>query len=167
MRKMLLSLCALLSFWFVVGPAIAQNQALRKYTPGPKPDSLGTGYYVVDSDDPISSEYWRPRYNFVDTTFQAYTWHRILAGPSSFLPVRPGTPNPVYWRMFGSDTTDNTFAGPIPIGFTFNFYNVNYDSLYLSSNGFIGFGNIQRATGLDGPPFTMNPAAGGNGCMPN
>ena len=167
MRKMLLSLCALVSFWFVVGPAIAQNQALRKYTPGPKPDSLGTGYYVVDSDDPISSEYWRPRYNFVDTTFQAYTWHRILPGPNSFLPPRPGTPNPVYWRMFGSDTTDNTFAGPIPIGFTFNYYNQNYDSLYLSSNGFIGFGTFARATGLDGPAFTMNPAAGGNGCMPN
>lgn len=163
MRKMLLSLCTLFAIWFAVSPASAQDQPLRKWIPSPRPDSLGTGYYVVDSDDPISSEYWRPRYNFVDTNYQPYTWHRILAGPRSFLPIPPNQPQPVFWRSMSGDTTDNTFAGPIPLGFTFNFYNKNYDSCYLSSNGYIGFGNYVRATGGDGPAYYNKTV----GCLPS
>lgn len=35
--------------------------------------------------------------------------------------------------------TDDAFAGPFPIGFTFNFYGVNYTNFYVSANGYIGF----------------------------
>jgi len=36
--------------------------------------------------------------------------------------------------------TDDSFAGPFPIHFSFNFYGVNYTQFYVSSNGYIGFG---------------------------
>ncbi|MBX7149987.1 hypothetical protein K1X84_00005, partial [bacterium] len=35
--------------------------------------------------------------------------------------------------------SDDSFAGPFPIGFSFNFYGTTYDSFYVSSNGFLGF----------------------------
>ena len=43
----------------------------------------------------------------------------------------------------GTDTginEDDEVAGPISIGFTFNYYGIDYTQLYISSNGWIGFG---------------------------
>lgn len=36
--------------------------------------------------------------------------------------------------------TDDNFAGPFPIGFSFNYYGTPYTQFYVGSNGFIGFG---------------------------
>lgn len=44
---------------------------------------------------------------------------------------------------------DDGFAGPFPIGFSFNFYGVIYDSFYVSSNGFIGFKGPDSTDGFD------------------
>ncbi len=37
--------------------------------------------------------------------------------------------------------TDDSFAGPFPIGFAFPFYGTNWTQFYVSSNGFISFGS--------------------------
>ncbi len=154
MRKLVLLLCGCIFSIVFTQRSIAQVHIDAKYHPVP-PATLGTGYYVIDNSDPVPLP-WHPIPNFVDTTYQPYLWHRVLNGPHSFLP----TPNPVwYWQSINGDSTNNTFCGPIPLGFEFNFYGNNYDSVYLSSNGYIGFGNWNRAIGNDGPAFS----AGGGG----
>jgi YVTN family beta-propeller protein len=35
---------------------------------------------------------------------------------------------------------DDGYAGPIPIGFTFNYYSVDYSELYIGTNGYVSFG---------------------------
>jgi gliding motility-associated-like protein len=35
--------------------------------------------------------------------------------------------------------TDDAFGGPYPIGFTFNYYGINYTNFFISANGYIGF----------------------------
>lgn len=59
----------------------------------------------------------------------------------------PGGPS-YAWEEIGATGTqvqgwtsyDDGYAGPIPIGFTFNYYGVDYDELYVGSNGFVSFG---------------------------
>src|SRR5258708_1030234 len=97
---------------FFMGTSFAQ---LRKATP--VADASGENYYAIDSDDPITDARWHPTYNFVDTNYRHDEWHRIYPGSKS-IPV--SQPQGVAWH--GLDTTENTFAGPIPIGFSFNFY---------------------------------------------
>jgi YVTN family beta-propeller protein len=41
----------------------------------------------------------------------------------------------------GWNSYNNGFAGPIPIGFNFEFYGVSYNQLYVGSNGYVSFGN--------------------------
>jgi len=122
-----------------------------------EPNVLPTGYYVVDSDDNAPLP-WRPNPIFLDTLYQPFTWYRIKNGARQFFPgdrpfhyfYRPdqflaSPPNLPWTASPTMDTVDNCMAGPIPIGFTFNFYNDagtidgGYDSLFISSNGFIGF----------------------------
>lgn len=62
-----------------------------------------------------------------------------------------GTPARVY------DSTDNAFAGPIPIGFPFYFNGVRYDSFYVSSNGVVAFSNRRYIYGLDGRRVQLDP----------
>ncbi|HZV13301.1 MAG TPA: FlgD immunoglobulin-like domain containing protein [Candidatus Kapabacteria bacterium] len=159
MRKILLSLCTFVVFGLLANLAVAQNpDPARKWIPAP-PSTLGTGYYVVDSYDAANAP-WRPTYSFNDTLYQYKLglWNHIANGPRSFI-VPPGQKPPVYWHNIGGDTTNNTFAGPIPIGFNFNFYGNDYDSVYLSSNGYIGFGGYARASGSDGPSYATNKVA--------
>ncbi|HYM21321.1 MAG TPA: FlgD immunoglobulin-like domain containing protein [Candidatus Kapabacteria bacterium] len=107
-----------------------------------EPNILSTGYYVVDSDDNAPKP-WRPDYFFLDTTFQPFTWIRIQNGPRQLR--QPPNGNYYFWSPDQTanpntmDTTNNCLAGPIPIGFTWNFYGQNYDSVTISSNGYIGF----------------------------
>lgn len=112
-----------------------------------EPNVLSTGYYVVDSDDDASPP-WRPNYFFVDTNYQPVTWTRIANGPRQF--VAPGRffYNPHQWQdIVNMDSADNAIAGPMPIGFTYNFYGIDYDSVYISTNGFIGFRPYAEAIG--------------------
>lgn len=139
-------------------PCAHAQTPLRKWAPLPRPDSLNTGYYVVDSDDPLPNAGMKPSYNFVDTLFQPTTWQRIYPGP---LAVPAGKPQ-VFWNANSTDTIEDVFAGPIPLGFSFNYYTNNFDSVYLSSNGYLGFGTYARATGNDGPGFTAKTP----GCFP-
>ncbi|MEP7233800.1 MAG: T9SS type A sorting domain-containing protein [Ignavibacteriota bacterium] len=121
-----------------------------------EPNVLSTGYYVVDSDDNAPTP-WRPNYFFIDTLFQPYTWYRIKNGPQqSLIGDRPlhyfydptgrtyngPLPGQGWTNVTTMDSTNDAMAGPIPIDFGalgFNFYGDRCDSLFISSNGFIGF----------------------------
>ena len=73
----------------------------------------------------------------------------------------------------GGDSTNNTYAGSvptgftsgngIPIGFAFNYFSEDRDSVYLSANGYIGFGNFFNAQGIDGPAYSTFAT----GALPN
>jgi hypothetical protein len=115
-----------------------------------EPSILSTGYYVVDSYDNAPLP-WRPNYFFIDTTYQPITWTRVINGPSQFGRLGYFFYDPTHLlNPPAMDTVDNAIAGPMPIGFTFNFYAGNYDSVYVSSNGYIGFGPWARATANPG-----------------
>lgn len=49
----------------------------------------------------------------------------------------PYTPNPPGGTSVA--LADDNSSGALPIGFTFNYYGVNYNNFYISSNGYIGF----------------------------
>ncbi len=126
-----------------------------------EPNILSTGYYAVDSDDDVPTP-WRPNYFFVDTLFQPFSWRRIASGPSQI-----GSIYPYYFyrpdqlaNPLTMDTTNNAMAGPIPMGFTFNFYGTDRDSVYISTNGFIGLckWDTARAT-LGSTPEYCSPNA--------
>jgi hypothetical protein len=51
-------------------------------------------------------------------------------------------------QVIGWTGTDDGYAGPIPIGFDFNFYGNNYDELHVGSNGYLSFGRGYGAAAL-------------------
>ena len=137
MKNRLFSLAMLIVFGLVMFASSNSNaQGSRRA----EPNVLSTGYYAVDSDDDAPTP-WRPNYFFVDTSFQSFTWQRIGSGPQQFYPINQCfiRPSQMSGNLNNMDTTDNSMAGPIQIGFPFNFYGQNYTELFVSSNGFIGF----------------------------
>ncbi|MEI8135240.1 MAG: FlgD immunoglobulin-like domain containing protein [bacterium] len=130
-----------------------------------EPNVLATGYYVVDSDDNAPLP-WRPNYFFIDTLYQPFSWYRIKSGP------RQNFPGDRPWHFFynplngftpaaiaAMDTVNDCMAGPIPTGFPpatpFDFYGLPFDSLFISSNGYIGFRPFAEAT-AGNPPLYCN-----------
>ncbi len=127
--------------------------------------AVSTGYYIVDSDDAADS-YWKP-YGFlspnneVDLTYQPETWRKVVTGGHQFPPSywqgnpegQPFFQNAATYTAqyaFGTDSVDNAFAGPIPIGFPFYFNGIRYDSFYVSTNGLVGLSNRRYFYGDDG-----------------
>jgi len=103
-----------------------------------------------------------------DLIWQLFGFHSVLNNKSnstlshqlddSILPI-PIQNKPYYWKdnkdpagptfqwveISKSGTpvlglTDDFYVGPFPIGFDFPFYDNRYTEIYISSNGFIGFG---------------------------
>ena len=73
----------------------------------------------------------------------------------------PGGP-PVSWiDISGPGTSvslsDDDYAGPISIGFNFDFYENSYSQLYIGSNGFISFGSGDSEYINTGIPDGNNP----------
>ncbi len=119
------------------------------------PAYLTTGYYVVDVDDD-APEPWRPEYNFMDTSYHRTEWTQVWTGP------RQNAPHGMYFfdpthinDPSAMDTINNCMAGPIfmRLGHPFSFYEGNYDSVYISSNGFIGFLPYSYATAGSPPNY--------------
>lgn len=54
-------------------------------------------------------------------------------------------------------SADNSFVGPIPIGFTLPFYENDYPSLYISTNGIISFGAGSLIPNMAPIPFSSSP----------
>jgi hypothetical protein len=53
--------------------------------------------------------------------------------------------------------TDNSFVGPMPIGFDFSYFDSSYSELYISSNGLISFGAGTEAFANANMPDTTSP----------
>ena len=47
-----------------------------------------------------------------------------------------------------TDSTDDAFAGPIPLNFEFYFNGIRYDSFYVSTNGLIALTNRRDTMAL-------------------
>lgn len=59
--------------------------------------------------------------------------------------------------------TDDNFVGPVPIGFSFRFYWLDYSEVYVGSNGYITFGKgYNIASGSSGMPNIPTPGAPSN-----
>lgn len=138
---------------------------------------LSTGYYFVDSDDD-APDYWRPNVVFVDTTEEPTMWRRILPGPRVFEPDywennpdeglrffrNPAIPDPgddtKSFFTDATDSTDDAFAGPIPLGFNFYFNGLRFDSFYVGTNGIIALSNRRYYYNSEGnrtvPPGAQN-----------
>ncbi len=125
------------------------------------PSSLASGYFIVDSDDNAPAP-WRPTYFFMDTNYIPSEWNRVYTGPQQQAP--PGQ----YWRdpvhataPSLMDTLNDCQAGPIYMGLAhhWNFYGGNYDSVYFSSNGFIGFLGYAYATSSSPAPAAYSTPA--------
>ena len=59
--------------------------------------------------------------------------------------------------------TDDNFAGPVPIGFSFRYYWLDYTDLYVGSNGYLTFGKgYNIASGSSGMPTIPSPGAPSN-----
>ncbi|MFH1050144.1 MAG: FlgD immunoglobulin-like domain containing protein [bacterium] len=120
--------------------------------------AISTGYYFAHSGD-IAGKPWMPDYNFIDTTEDALNWRRILSGPNqrelSWF-EDPARKNDGY-RFFRndaitSDSVDDVYAGPIPIGFEFEYMGLKYDSFYVFSNGAIMLSNGRYKYDNANPP---------------
>lgn len=63
--------------------------------------------------------------------------------------------------------TDDNFSSPIPIGFSFHYYWLDYTDVYVGSNGFISFGKgYNIASGASGMPPVPSPGAPSNFIAP-
>ncbi|MCX6156092.1 MAG: T9SS type A sorting domain-containing protein [Candidatus Kapabacteria bacterium] len=121
--------------------------------------AVSTGYYFVDSDDDCPDK-WKASPAVLDTTDESAYWHRILQGPrivpKDYWASHPEEGlrffrNPYYptgsLSFFddgdanATDSTDDAFAGPIPLNFNFYFNGIRYDSFYVSSNGIVALTN--------------------------
>lgn len=132
--------------------------------------AVSTGYYFVDSDGPEEAKFKPASTQIIDTTVEATNWRRILPGPRTIsapdlkaywdqneegyaffrnpaLPSQFGdSPTPRYFQYddnIGTDSTDDAFAGPMPIRMSGGFYfnGIKYDSFYVSTNGLIALTN--------------------------
>ena len=113
-------------------------------------NSLSTGYFIVDSDDNAPAP-WRPTYFFLDTTYLPSQWNKVWTGPQQNAPLGHFFFDPTHLAQPSlMDTVNDCLVGPIWMGLShhWNFYGNgqtgatatgNYDSVYFSSNGFIGF----------------------------
>jgi hypothetical protein len=154
--KTMLSRLFTIAMLMIVGGLLLTADSYAQGSRRAEPNVLSTGYYAVDSDDDVPTP-WRPNYFFVDTLFQPFSWRRIHSGPSQPISIFPyyfyrpnqfNTPNdPNSGAPETMDTIDNAMAGPIPMGFTFNYYGIDRDSVYISTNGYIGLCNRYTAAG--------------------
>jgi hypothetical protein len=94
----------------------------------------------------------------MDTSYNRVEWSELWTGPQQ------NAPHGQYWFDYTHitqpslmDTVDNCMAGPIymQLGNHWNFYGTNYDSVYFSSNGFIGFRPYSEAV-AGSPPMYQN-----------
>ncbi len=139
--------------------------------------AISTGYYFVNSNSNI----FLNENIFKDTTDSELTWLRIISGPRQFnQSYWSSSSNKEGHRYFRNpaddlkstseidfynhsykgeiDSTDEAFAGPIPLGLDggFRFNGIKYDSFYVSTNGLISFSNRRYNYDSFGNRTTIN-----------
>lgn len=89
---------------------------------GPDPYATGAAVRATGGPDDFG-------YSFIDSTEAggpAYSWVDISATGTAAI----------------TGYSDDSVAGPFPIGFTFNFYGTDYTQFWVQSNGSIGFASF-------------------------
>jgi hypothetical protein len=92
-------------------------------------------------DNCVIDDWWLSQYDFDCSDIDSYEWD----GTYSYSTVTYSTltmASPTYLTMTDDDITDL-----IPIGFNFEFYGVTYNTLRVSSNGFITFNQVNYSNG--------------------
>ncbi len=143
--------------------------------------AVSTGYYWIDADESLPPIFkqggrttWDIKQFFTDTTVEPGLWTRILAGPRMV--------DPQHWQEYKADghpyfrnnadandqivdffdptiigdgkldSTDDAYAGPMPISISGGFYfnGIRYDSFYVSTNGVIALTNRRYFYDVEG-----------------
>lgn len=164
--------------------------------------AISTGYYFVDSYEEGVASFWRPKAQLIDLQNQPELWTKIVSGPRQLDSTFWSNPenkhlgmgffrNPALPKVgsyfmhdtdpnnikYATDSTNEAFAGPIPLGIAGGFYfnGIRYDSFYVSTNGVIALTNrryfynseneITIPTGADNAydPMSMDWYATGRG----
>ncbi len=143
--------------------------------------AVSTGYYfndnAVDPDpsglDLEDTEFYRPEIEQFELpeSFEPDRWTPIVAGPRILdstswnnnpkgmyffrNPALPTQNNGYFFESIpgiGTDSTDDAFAGPMPIDLSrpFEFNGIAYDSFYISTNGVIALTNTRYLYDEDG-----------------
>ncbi len=147
--------------------------------------AISTGYYFVDSREIRIPTFWRPSPRLVSLDFEPNLWKKIISGPrqvdstywdapeNSALGLgffrNPTFPSEGSYFMhdvdptdirYATDSTNEAFAGPIPIGISGGFYfnGIRYDSFYVSTNGVIALTNRRYFYDSEGQ-VTIPPGA--------
>ncbi len=115
--------------------------------------AIATGYYIVEDADTGFVRYTRKDVDKdLSDTANPNVWKTIVSGAHQ-LPLQSWARNAEGCCFFrnpatstktfalGVDSTDNAFAGPIPIGFPFVYNGIRVDSFYISTNGLIALTN--------------------------
>ncbi|MBM2814271.1 MAG: FlgD ig protein [Ignavibacteria bacterium] len=110
--------------------------------------SSGLKQFWTDASKGDSSEGWRFFRN------PAVPITSTIPADSSYFSM-PGENSDI----FATDSTDNAFAGPIPLRFGFYFNGLRYDSFYVSTNGIIALTNRRYTYNTDGTRLIMPGAA--------
>ncbi|MFH1050428.1 MAG: hypothetical protein V1779_05780, partial [bacterium] len=122
--------------------------------------AISTGYYFVNSFD-AADKPWKPAYIWIDTTEDSQNWKRIISGPyqhpkSWYETAQNKNDGYRYFRHKNfpdnKDSVDDVYAGPIPIGFEFEYNGLTYDSFYVLSNGAIMLSNARYFYDNSTPP---------------
>ncbi|MFH1050561.1 MAG: T9SS type A sorting domain-containing protein [bacterium] len=122
--------------------------------------AISTGYYFVNSFD-AADKPWKPDFTFIDTTEDSQNWKRIISGPyqhpkSWYETAQNKNDGYRYFRHKNfpdnKDSVDDVYAGPIPIGFEFEYNGLTYDSFYVLSNGAIMLSNARYIYDNSSPP---------------
>src|SRR4030042_5398134 len=132
---------ALLSF-ALVGMALAADNLPQKEDPPPSnATELGTALNgSVNNAQPEALWPGPDGYGYIGSS-EVFTWIDITA-----------TGTPIVGLL------DDNFVGPLPIGFSFNFYGTPWTNFYASSNGFISFGAGSTSLSNQCPlPNTLTP----------
>lgn len=130
--------------------------------------AISTGYYFVDSYETSIATYWRPKAHLVELDVEPFLWRKIYSGPRQVDSTFWSDPNNKHLGMaffrnpalptkgsyfihdtdpreskYATDSTNEAFAGPIPLGIAGGFYfnGIRYDSFYVSTNGVIALTN--------------------------
>jgi len=129
--------------------------------------AVSTGYYFNDNLavwNGIETKEYLPKFNSFEnpSTFDPERWTEVVSGPrivpkstwennpkgqyffrNPAYPIENGGDYFEYSASFGTDSTDDAIAGPIPLGLkdAFLFNGIRYDSFYVSTNGVIALTN--------------------------